>query len=140
MKVPRVSASTGDGMKAIRILLMVVLVGLSLPASAVDKARSAQQEVVVHFRYGSKDLKPLYALEDKLEAAIKGAGVGDFDGDEVATDGHDGYLYMYGQDADRLFEVIKPVLATAAFMKGARVAKRYGPPGQATRLVVIDLE
>lgn len=127
-------------MKAIWMLLMGALVSLTLPAVADDKASASQQAVVVHFRYGSTDLKPLFALEDKLVAAIKGAGVGDLDGDEVTAGGSDGYLYMYGEKADRLFEVIKPILATAPFMKGARVAKRYGPPGQAVRQVVIDLE
>jgi hypothetical protein len=139
-KVLGVSANSGVGMKAIWILLVGTLLGLSLPALADDKAGTPQQAVDVHYRYVSTDIKPLFALEDRLEEAIKSASVGFFDGDEVATDGHDGYLYMYGQNADRLFEVIKPVLVTAPFMKGARVAKRYGPPGQATRQVVIDLD
>jgi len=54
----------------------------------------AEQAVIVHFNYGSTDLKPLFALEDKLESAIKQAGAGEFDGDEVAPDRHDGYIYM----------------------------------------------
>jgi hypothetical protein len=38
-------------------------------------------------------------------------------------------LYMYGPDADRLFAAVRPVLETAAFMRGARVKLRYGPAG-----------
>jgi hypothetical protein len=40
----------------------------------------------------------------------------------------DATLYMYGQDADRLFEAVRPILKAATFMVGAKVRKRYGPP------------
>jgi len=93
------------------------------PLKPVDHA------VVVNFDYiGSTDLTPLFDLEKKLEAAINGAKVGEFDGNEVATDGSDGTLYMYGPDADRLFEIVQPVLEACSFMRGARITLRYGPP------------
>lgn len=63
-----------------------------------------------------------------MEDAIDRAGVGEFDGDELASDGSDGTHYMYGPDADALFAVIKPLLEAADFMRGARVQLRYGPP------------
>ena len=78
-----------------------------------------EQAVIVSFQYGLTDLKPLFALEDKLESAINNAGAGVLDGDEVASDGRDGCIYMYGENADRLFEVIKPVLASAAIMRAS---------------------
>jgi len=127
-------------MKGISILLLGALFGVASPANADGSSNANDQAVVIHFRYGSTDLKPLSALEDKLELTIKSAGVGVLDGDEVATDGHDGYIYMYGPNADRLFDAIKPVLASTSFMKGARIAKRYGPPSEATRQVMIDFE
>lgn len=126
-------------MKTIWIGLLSVFLGVSQPDAAADSTPD-QQAVIVHFKYGSRDLKPLFALEDKLTSAIKGAGAGDFDGDEVAPDGHDGYLYMYSDDADRLFAVITPILKAAPFMKGARIAKRYGPPGKLTREEVFDFK
>jgi hypothetical protein len=48
-------------------------------------------------------------------------------------DGSDRFLYMYGAGADRLFEVIEPVLKTTDFMQGAEVQLRYGPPRQQSR-------
>ena len=99
-----------------------------------------EQAVLVYFRYGSTNLEPLFELEDKLESIIKAADVGVLDGDEMATDGGDGCIYVYGDDADRLFDAIRSVLMSAPFMKGARVVKRYGPPGQATPQVVMDFE
>ncbi len=63
-----------------------------------------------------------------MEAAIVQASAGEFDGNEVASDGSDGYLYMYGPDGDRLLAAIRPVLESCEFMRGARVKVRYGPP------------
>ncbi|HZD59243.1 MAG TPA: hypothetical protein VE439_02160 [Anaerolineae bacterium] len=93
-----------------------------------DVPKNPEHAVIVHFAYGKTDLQPIFDLEDRLEAAINEAGVGEFDGNEVAQDGSDGYLYMYGPNADRLFETIRPVLETSDFMKGASVKLRYGPP------------
>jgi hypothetical protein len=84
--------------------------------------------VIVRFEYGQTDLSPLYELEDKLIAAIESAGVGELDGNEVAIDGSDGKLYMYGPDADRLFEAVRPVLASATCIRNAVATIRYGPP------------
>ena len=60
----------------------------------------ADHAVIVHFQYGSTDLSRLFVLEDELERAIAAAGAGEFDGNEVAADGSDGYLY-HGTDPTR---------------------------------------
>ena len=86
-----------------------------------------EQAVTVHFRYGSTDLSRLFALEDRLEDAIRISNAGEYDGHEIRIDGHDGILFMYGPDADRLLEVVLPVLKTADFMEGAEITRRYGP-------------
>ena len=92
------------------------------------KETEPEHAVIVHFSYGSTDLSALFDLEEKIEAAIEKAEAGEFDGNEVATDGSDGYLYMYGPNADTLFGAIEPVLKDSEFMKGAKVKLRYGPP------------
>jgi hypothetical protein len=84
--------------------------------------------VLVYFEYGSTDLSALFALEDQLDHAIQKTMVGELDGNEVATDGSDGTLFMYGPDADVLFAAVRPILEAAPFMRGARVVRRYGPP------------
>ena len=67
-------------------------------------------------------------FERQLESAITAAQAGEYDGNEVAVDGSDGTLYMYGPDADKLFAAIRPALEACSFMKGALVRLRYGPP------------
>ena len=89
---------------------------------------ASDHAVIVHFEYGSTDLQRLFALEKLLETAIAEAAAGELDGNEVATDGSDGSLYMYGPDGDALFAVVRPVLESCPFMRGARVRVRYGPP------------
>jgi hypothetical protein len=98
-----------------------------------------EHAVLVRFAYGSTDLSRLFALEERLEQALAAASVGEFDGNEVATDGSDGTLYMYGPDADALFAVVRPILLATDFMSGARVALRYGPPQEGVREVEVVL-
>jgi hypothetical protein len=66
-------------------------------------------------------------------AAIESAGVGEFDGNEMAQDGSDGSLYMYGPDADQLFEAVRPVLEAATCITDAVATIRYGPPEDGVR-------
>jgi hypothetical protein len=93
----------------------------------------AEHALIVHFSYGRKNLDALFALEDKLEKAVAKLEGAVYDGHEVAVDGSDGRLYLYGPDADQLSAKVVPVLKKAAFMKGARIVKRYGPPKDGVR-------
>ena len=127
-------------MSRIRWLTSLLGLAAATAASAADPSPSApEQAVIVYFHYGSRDLQPLFALEDQLESAVAKAHVGEYDGHEIAIDGSDGHLYMYGPDADRLFEAVKPVLESSRFMKGAKVKKRYGPPKDGVREVEVTL-
>ncbi len=86
------------------------------------------QAVIVHFEYVADSINPLFDLEEQLVAAIAEAGVGEFDGNEIAVDLSDGSLYMYGSDADALFAVVQPLLVRAGLFRNVRATLRYGPP------------
>jgi hypothetical protein len=88
----------------------------------------SEQAVIVKFQYGLADLGPLREVEHKIDNAIREAGVGEYDGEEIAVNLSDGVLYMYGPDADRLFAVVRGILESAQFLRGAVVTVRYGPP------------
>jgi hypothetical protein len=98
---------------------------------------SPEHAVIVTFPYGSGDLQRLFDLEDDLIVAIEAAGVGKFDGNEVAVDGSEASLYMYGPDADRLWEAVEPALRGCEWLKTATAQVRYGPPGAEKRLVEV---
>lgn len=98
-------------------------------AKTETSAKPVEHAVIVAFAYiGSTDLEPLFALERQLESDIAAAKAGEYDGNEIAVDGSDGTLYLYGPDAEKLFAAIRPTLEACSFMKGARVKLRYGPP------------
>lgn len=126
-------------MKLFRWVISFLGIGAAATAIGASAPQKVEHAVVVHFSYGSKDLSRLFALEEKLESAITKAGVGEYDGNEVAVDGSDGYLYMYGPDADRLFGVVEPILKSTPFMAGAKAKKRYGPPEAGVKESVVEI-
>ncbi|RIK64248.1 MAG: hypothetical protein DCC65_14625 [Planctomycetota bacterium] len=97
------------------------------------ETQMAEHAVIVHFEYGQQDLAPLHALEGDLIKAIEAADAGELDGSDVATDGSEGSLYMYGPDAARLFEAVRPVLESATCIRQAVATLRYGPPEDGVR-------
>ena len=99
----------------------------------------SEHAVIVNFQYDSTDLSALFDLEEKLETIIEKAGVGELDGNEVAIKGSDSRLYMYGPDADALYDAIKETLSQTSFMNDANILKRYGPPEEGIREVTISI-
>ncbi len=93
-----------------------------------EEPSANKHAVIAYFEYGQTDLEALFEVERQLEAAIDKAGAGEFDGNEIAVDGTDGSLYMYGPDADKLFEAVKPVLESADCLSEVVVCLQYGPP------------
>jgi hypothetical protein len=85
-----------------------------------------EEAVIIHFKYGQKDWSSFFAFETTLKTAISKAGVGEYDGNKLATDGSDGTMYMYGPSADALFAVVKPLLLAVQILKSIEVTLRYG--------------
>lgn len=98
-----------------------------------------EHSVIVHFQYRINKLEPLHNLEKELEQIIEKEGVGEYDGHEIAMDYSDGFLYMYGKNADDLFNSVKPTLENSDFMKGAIVTLRFGQPEDGVREIVVKL-
>jgi hypothetical protein len=122
------------------LVLLGLAVGASTNDGAAQAAKPVEEAVIVHFQYGSKDLSRLFELEDRLEKAVAHARTGEYDGNEVNVDGSDGFLYLYGPSADRLFDTVRPILESTPFMRGATVTKRYGAalPGTKKSSLVIQ--
>jgi hypothetical protein len=113
---------------ALAALVVVIGCAGSSGASTVTNGSPSriEQAVIIHIPPGPgpSELDP---IESSIKGAIDHAKVGEFDGDEFGSDG--ATLYMYGPDADRLFEAIQPVLTRTPLPSGSYVIKRYGPPG-----------
>lgn len=105
-----------------------------------QKANSDSEHcVIVHFDYGKENLDPLHELERRLENDLADKTVGDYDGHEIAVDFSDGFLYLYGDNAERLFKKIKETLETTDFMTGAKVKLRFGPPEDGVKEIELTL-
>ena len=66
----------------------------------------------------------VFELEGRLAGALEDSGTGEFDGDEFEQG--QCRLFMYGPDADRLFETVEDVVRSSEIAKGGYVIKKYG--------------
>jgi hypothetical protein len=116
--------------RGLGVLTAAVLLGALMNPPSASAAGSPpakpEQAVLVHFDYGSRDWAPFFKFEERLEHAVTASGTGDYDGNELAVDGSDGTLYMYGPDADKLFAVVRPLLESTPLLKHVVVTLRYG--------------
>jgi hypothetical protein len=103
------------------------------------KNGSSEQEVEVHFAYGSTNFQHVYALGDQLQNAIVEAKVGEYDGHAIPADGSEGRYFIYGPDAEAIYKVIAPVLEASPLMRGATITLHYGPRRRGTPKRVIEL-
>ncbi len=107
-------------------------------ARNIKKLSPHEQAVIVHLRrtglpeeiYEKYDIS---TLQDQLREAIVRQEVGEFDGNEIGPE--EATLYMYGADAERLFEVVEPVLRAYPLSREGFVVIRRGPPGSPEREV-----
>jgi hypothetical protein len=89
-----------------------------------------EQAVIAHLPltedpFGSeREREAIADLAGLLHRTIDDHGVGEFDGEEFG--GGRCVLYMYGLDADRLFDAVEPILKAAPLARGGFVIKRYG--------------
>src|SRR5690349_7648988 len=88
--------------------------------------------------YGTvEERNAIRKLSKILEHSIQLCDAGELDGDEFG--GGRCVLWMYGPDADRLFEAIRDVLAANALARGGYAVKRYGAPKEGVRKETIEL-
>ena len=98
-----------------------------------------EHAVIIRFNYGIEGLEELYLLEHKLEKALQEYNVGEYDGHEIAIDNSDGFLYMYGPNAENLYKSIKQILIETTFMKGAIAKLRFGPPEEGVKEIEVEI-
>ncbi|MDC6133633.1 MULTISPECIES: hypothetical protein [Burkholderia] len=94
--------------------------------SATLSAKPSAPVMMVHFTFYERDLPRLRQLEQSLRVKIERAHAGELGETELHLDGNDGYLYMYGPDADRLYALVGPMLRASRLMGGAEVTQWRG--------------
>ena len=98
-----------------------------------------QHSVRVIFKYGMDDWDPAFELEQELMDAVEASGKGEFDGNEIAMDGSTVEFFMFGPDADALFEVVRPILEMSPIVKDGVATLRYGSYDEDARESVVKV-
>jgi hypothetical protein len=105
-----------------------------------DAAKNgSQQEVEIHFAYGSTNFQYVYSLGDEIQTAIAEAKVGEYDGHALPADGSEGRYFIYGPDAEAIYRAIAPVLEASPLMRGATITLLFGPRRWGTPKRIIKL-
>lgn len=115
--------------------ILIVLVGLLFSKQLFGRTRASVPEHAVLVTiplidpgFGSpEERERLRSVMDDLDRAIKASRAGEFDGDEFGEGTCK--IYMYGPDADALFNAVEPVLRARSLPAGSRAVKRYGRAG-----------
>ena len=81
-----------------------------------------ENSLIISFNYGRSSLGPLFDLEEQVRAVIEKRQLGEYDGHIIAVDSSDGALFMYGDDPERIYKAIEPILLKSSFMRGAEVS------------------
>lgn len=108
-------------------------------STQTNNGNAPEHAVIIRFNYGIQGLESLHQLEDKLEKIIIEQKVGEYDGHEIAVDYSDGFLYMYGPNAESLFKAVKPALEKTSLMKGAIAKLRFGPPEDGIMEIEVEI-
>lgn len=98
---------------------------LLLAASSITFAETrVGPAITINFDYRPEDYKRVRVLWIRLDKALRRSGAGELDEPELHADGNDGYFDIRGQDAERLYRIVAPILKSSALMQGAEVTKR----------------
>ena len=99
--------------------------------SPIGSGREQAVIICLQFPIGKlKEKKALDAvldLEDILRTVIESSRVGVYEGHEVceASDGESVTFFIYGEDASKIYQEIKPILQSLPSLTGFSVIKRY---------------
>jgi len=89
--------------------------------------------VLIYIR--GEEWDPMETAQDKLMALLDNSDIGMFDGNEIGGD--ETVLFMYGPNAEALFDFIEPTLKADDYFRGAKAIVRQGPPQSPHREVIL---
>jgi hypothetical protein len=78
---------------------------------------------------------PMAAAQDNLMALLDDSEIGMFDGNEIGGD--ETVLFMYGPNAEALYNFVEPTLQADSYFRGAKAIIRQGPPQSPYREVIL---
>lgn len=84
--------------------------------------------VILHIKLADRlpsedEQRRWWGLQDELVAAVSAAGAGELDGDEWG--GGECVIFMYGPDAEAIWEAVAPVIEQREVPMGSYAIKRF---------------
>jgi hypothetical protein len=93
-----------------------------------------EEFAAIHFtEYGTTNLERIYSVSAELDKALKGTNLGELDGHMLSVDGSDGFLFLFGPDAQKLYEYVKAIILRTPFLKNAKLG--FGIAGQQLEVI-----
>jgi hypothetical protein len=136
----RVHLLESRGNLLVYLLVSLVVCKVCIVGSANVHAKGSVQQaliITIPLTNGGKDEKRrLLKLEDEVINAINRSRAGEYDGNEEGDATFT--MYAYGPSADKLFDVVQPVLAKYRLPPGSEAVKRYGKPGAQEERIPLD--
>jgi hypothetical protein len=124
------------------LLVLLVVCRVCMVGSGDVHAKGSVQQaliITIPLTNGSKEEKRrLLKLEDEVINAINRSRAGEYDGSDEGDATFT--MYAYGPSADKLFDVVQPVLAKYRLPTGSEALKRYGTPGAKEERIPLDRE
>ncbi len=84
------------------------------------------QMLVVQFFYGIDNTLLLHQMEDELISELSKNQVGEYHGYDLSSDMGEGYIFIIGESAEKLFDVSKPIMEKYYFMDKSLATMRVG--------------
>jgi hypothetical protein len=96
-------------------------------------SRQDEQAVIICLQFpigklqNKKALDAVFDLDDILQEVVETSGVGRYDGHEFRKGPEEESVsfFMYGKDAGRIYQELKPILQSLPISSGSYVLKRY---------------
>ena len=98
-----------------------------------------EQAIIIHLRFSDseggtrEEQEKMFALEDKIITAIDHSEAGVYDGNEIG--GGEFTIYIYGRSAERLWDIVSPLMKTLHARNGSYLIMRDGGPGASEKRV-----
>jgi len=108
------------------------------PDPEADPEAAEEQDLLVVLRLSNRQMgtaqerMDIEAFADRLDAAIREAEVGEYDGDEIG--GGECILFFCGPDVDAMLRVLQPLLKREPMCRGGHLVRMVeGPDGELQR-------
>lgn len=120
-----------------KLLKRLFLIGSvsSLAAPMAAESLQPEQALTVTTVGVPVTLDEVFAIEDALTQAFAGNSIGVVDGNEIAVDGSEAMIFLYGPDAEAMFTAALPVLRAHRATASARARLRFGDVADTTARV-----